>query len=83
MDNLGIYLGMSMLHEGVGFGSFHFLIAKVRQKLLGWDTMKLLIAERITLVRSVLLSIPNYFMTTARVPIIVCMKIEKLARSFI
>lgn len=33
---------------------------------------------RITLARSVLLFIPNYFMYTVNIPVSVCMKIEKL-----
>lgn len=40
-------------------------------------------AGRITLVRLILLAIPNYFMYTVRIPILVCNKIKKIARNFI
>lgn len=40
-------------------------------------------AGRITLVKLILLAIPNYFMCTARLPLSVCGITEKLARDFI
>lgn len=40
-------------------------------------------AGRLTLVKSVLLSIPNYFMATAKVPTTVCNEIERLAWMFL
>lgn len=35
------------------------------------------------LAKLVLLSIPNFFMATVRLPILICSEIEKLTRNFI
>lgn len=40
-------------------------------------------AGRITLAKSVLLAIPNYFMGTVHLPISICREIEKITRNFI
>lgn len=78
-----MYLGMSLMHRRVGIGTFEFVVDKVRTRLNGWEAKNLLLAGRITLAKAVLLTIPNYFMTTVRIPISVCSEIEKLARNFI
>lgn len=56
---------------------------KVQNRLNGWDALRLSMAGKITLVKFVLLVIPNYFMSIVRVPVTVCNEIEKLARNFI
>ncbi|KAB2049915.1 hypothetical protein ES319_A13G209400v1 [Gossypium barbadense] len=40
------------------------------------------LASRLTLVKSVLVMILNYFMTTVRIPMLVCYEIDKLASSY-
>ncbi|KAK5844934.1 hypothetical protein PVK06_001081 [Gossypium arboreum] len=55
----------------------------VRNRLNRWETRKLSLVGRLTLVKSVLLTIPNYFMTMARIPISICNEIKKLARGFL
>lgn len=62
---------------------FQFIVDKVKARLFGWDVRKLSLAGRLTLVKFVLLSILNYFMSTVRIPITICNKIEKLARAFL
>ncbi|KAL1105666.1 hypothetical protein V6Z11_D04G148900, partial [Gossypium hirsutum] len=74
---------LPVLHRRVGVGNFEFLVNKVRSRLNGWEAKKLSLAGRITLAKSILFSIPNYFMSTVRIPIIVCGEIEKLARNFV
>lgn len=69
--------------EAKGINTFQFLIDKVRNKLSGWDVRKLSLAGRLTLVKSVLLYIPNYFMATTKILITVYNEIEKLARMFL
>lgn len=83
VDDLGIYLGMLLMHNRVTVGTFDFLVNKIRQKLSGWQVKKLSVASRITLVRSVLLAILNYFMYTIHIPISVCNEIERVAKNFI
>lgn len=83
VEDLGFYLGFPILHSRVSVNTFEFIINKVRQKHTGWQVSKLSMAGCITLVRSVLLMIPNYFMFTVRIPISVCNEIERLAHNFI
>lgn len=83
VDNLGIYLGMPLLHNRMGVGTFNFLVDEVRQRLSGWEVRKLSMVRRISLVHSILLVIPNYFMNMVKVPVTVCMNIERLAHTFI
>lgn len=63
--------------------SFNFILSKVRSKLNGWEAKKLSLADRITLAKSVLLAIPNYFMGTVHILMTIFNKIEKVARQFI
>lgn len=63
--------------------TFDFILDKVRDRLSGWDARKLSFASRLMLVKLILLSIPNYFMTTARISIMVCKEIEIIARRFL
>lgn len=61
MDDLGTYLGVSLFHSRVTKNTFQFVIDKVQRKLNGFDTKLLLLSIRIILAKSVLLSIPRYF----------------------
>lgn len=80
---LGIYLGMPLIHGRLGVNSFQFLVDKGRNKLSSWDVQKLSLAGRFTLIKSVLLSIQNYFMATTKIPVTICNEIEKMARMFL
>lgn len=72
MDNLGMYLVMSLFHRRVEKHTFDFVVDKVRRKLNGWDTKRLSLAGRIMLAKDVLLSIPNYFMGTIHMFVSIC-----------
>lgn len=74
---------MPIFHRRTRRGIFFFIVDKARDRLSGWDVRKLSFAARLTLVKLVLLSIPNFFMTTARLPISTCKEIEKIARQFV
>ncbi|KAA3484938.1 Retrovirus-related Pol polyprotein LINE-1 [Gossypium australe] len=82
VSDLGRYLGMPLLFGRVGVGSFQFIMDKVRNCLGGWDVRKLSLVGRLTLVKTVLMAIPNYFMATTRILISICKEIEKLTRNF-
>lgn len=56
---------------------------KVRSKLNGWDAKRLSLAGRITLVKFVLLALPNYLMGMVWIPVTICWEIKKIVRSFI
>ncbi|KAA3461674.1 LINE-1 reverse transcriptase isogeny [Gossypium australe] len=73
VDDLSNYLGMPLFHKRVMTNTFDFVLNE-------WEVRKLSLLGRITLVKSVLLVIPNYFMSTL---VSICSEIEKLARNFI
>ncbi|KAA3465252.1 LINE-1 reverse transcriptase isogeny [Gossypium australe] len=83
VQNLGLYLGVLLLHSRVTKSTFSFVVDKVRRKFNSWDARKLSIARRVTLAQSVLLSIPNYFMQSTLIPKGVCAEIKRLVRQFI
>ncbi|KAA3463577.1 LINE-1 reverse transcriptase isogeny [Gossypium australe] len=83
VQNLGMYLGVPLLHDRVTKNTLDFVVDKIRRKLNSWDARNLSFAGRITLAQSVLLSIPTYFMQTMKIPQGVCDEIERVARQFI
>ncbi|KAK5775137.1 hypothetical protein PVK06_043006 [Gossypium arboreum] len=83
VEDLGRYLGSPLLHQRVNMDTYDFLINKVWAKLSGCDTRKLSMAGRVTFVRSILLTILIYFMSSTIIPISTCNEIEKLVRAFI
>lgn len=82
-DDFGNYLGVSLFHSRVKKSMFQFLVDKVQQRLNGFDAKLLLLAGRVTLAKSVLLTIPGYFMQAAIIPIGICEKIEQVLRRFV
>lgn len=82
-DNLGKYFGVLLLHARVTKGTYAFLIDKVRKRLSGWEGKMLSLARTVTLVKSVLQSIPNYFMLPTLLPMGIFQEIEKMMRKFI
>ncbi|XP_016667495.1 uncharacterized protein [Gossypium hirsutum] len=78
-DDLGIYLGMPLFHRQVTMNTFKFVMDKVKRKLNNWNAKMLSMARWVTLALSVLLSIPNYFMQTLKIPSSICVEIKKIA----
>ncbi|XP_057418408.1 uncharacterized protein LOC130712598 [Lotus japonicus] len=81
--NLGMYLGVPLLHSRMTKDNFNFLIDKVKKKLSGWKASSLSFAGRVSLTQSCLLSLPSYVMQTTPIPLGVCKEVEKLCRNFI
>ncbi|KAA3471164.1 Retrovirus-related Pol polyprotein LINE-1 [Gossypium australe] len=65
------------------WNTFKFVVDKVKCKLDNWNANMLSMAGRVTLVRSVLLLIPNYIMQTMKSSYGICTKIKKIARGFV
>ncbi|XP_038997979.1 uncharacterized protein LOC120123032 [Hibiscus syriacus] len=68
IHNLGVYLGMSVMHKRATCEFYSFIIDKIKSKIHGWSARTLSFAGRITLANSVLMAIPTYFMQTCRFP---------------
>lgn len=82
-DHLGKYLGVPLFHSRKIKNTYHFVVDKVYVQLNGWDAKLLSLAGWITLVRSVLIVIPNYFMQTVLVLVFLREEIEINVRNFV
>ncbi|KAH1083864.1 hypothetical protein J1N35_023625 [Gossypium stocksii] len=76
VHNLGSYLGIPLLYEKVTTNTLRFVVDKVQSKPSDWDVKQLSLAGRVTLTRSILLTIPNYFMQSMMTPKGLCEEIE-------
>ncbi|KAK5771232.1 hypothetical protein PVK06_047420 [Gossypium arboreum] len=80
--DLGRYLGVLMLHKRVTNATNSFIIEKVRKRLSGWNAKLLSLVGWVSLAKSVLFTIPSYFMQSTLTPKGVCQDIEKIIRRF-
>ncbi|MCI15307.1 RNA-directed DNA polymerase (Reverse transcriptase), partial [Trifolium medium] len=81
--SLGKYLGFPMMHGRLQRKDFEFLEEKISHRLASWQHNLLNKASRMTLVKSVLNSIPNYYMQVAWLPQSTCDSIDRMARNFL
>lgn len=81
-DDLGVYLGAPLFHFRVKQSTFQFIIDKVQSKLNSYDAKLLSLARRTMLAKSVLLTIPGYFMQSSMISVRVCEWIEQIMRRF-
>ncbi|GAU12283.1 hypothetical protein TSUD_141910 [Trifolium subterraneum] len=77
------YLGFPMMHGRLQRRDFEFLEEKISKSLASWKHNLLNKAGRMTLVKSVLNSIPNYYMQIAWLPQSTCDFIDRMARNFL
>ncbi|XP_024195608.1 uncharacterized protein LOC112198716 [Rosa chinensis] len=81
--DLGKYLGMPLIHSRVNKHTYDSLFDKVQSRLSSWKSKVLSMAGRLTLLQSVTYSIPIYAMQTAKLPVSLCDRIDKLNRDFL
>lgn len=67
-SDLGLYLGMPLIHSRVRSRTYGFLLTKVRRRLSGWKMRQLSMAARSLFIQSVVSTIPSYAMQTAKIP---------------
>lgn len=67
-NDLGRYIGMSMIHSRVTKHIYATLIDKVEGRLASWKSKHLSMAGRLTLIQAVTSSISTYAMQTAKLP---------------
>jgi ribonuclease HI len=77
------YLGFPMMHGRLQRRDFAFLEEKISRSLASWKNKLLNKAGRLTLVKSVLNSIPNYYMQVAWLPQTTCDFIDRTTRNFL
>ena len=79
-NNLGDYLGMSLIHSRVNKYTYQSILNKVDKRLTGWNAAHLSFVGRVTLAQSVLQAMPVYAMQTTVIPSSVWYKIDKFCR---
>lgn len=77
------YLGFSILKGRMRKDYFHFILDKLHDRLALWKTKLLNRAGRVTLAKSVLNSIPTYYMHLSWLPSSICNRIDQLTNQFI
>ncbi|KAL4353303.1 hypothetical protein GQ457_06G005280 [Hibiscus cannabinus] len=83
VEDLGKYLGVSLLHKRVTHATYAYVLDAMRARLSGWAAQSLSLAGRITLAKSVLQSIPTYVMQATSLTKGICQEMEKLIRKFV
>jgi hypothetical protein len=76
------YLGINFKLRGSRIGDFQDLIHKITSKLQGWKAKLLSQAGRLTLINSVLNSIPIYTLSVFKAPITICNKLDSIINAF-
>ncbi len=78
----GKYLGVNFKLRGGRTADFQDLIAKVTNKLQGWKAKLLSQASQMTLINSVLNSIPIYTFSVFKAPHSICNKLDSIVNAF-
>ncbi|GJR71570.1 RNA-directed DNA polymerase, eukaryota [Tanacetum coccineum] len=76
------YLGVKVGGTMSKISSWDDVVAKLSSRLSKWKLKTLSIGGRLTLIKSVLSSLPLYYMSSFKVPISVLKKIESIRRNF-
>ena len=82
VSNPGKYLGLDFKLRGNIIVDFQDLITKVFTKLQGWKAKLLSQASRMTLINSVLHSIPIYTFSVFKAPYTICKKLDSIVNAF-
>jgi hypothetical protein len=82
VDTPGKYLGINFKLRGNRISDFQDIIHKVSTKLQGWKAKLLSQAGRLTLINSVLHSIPIYTFSMFKAPQAICKKLDSIINAF-
>ncbi|CAA7048639.1 unnamed protein product [Microthlaspi erraticum] len=80
---VGKYLGMSILQKRINKDTFGETLGRVLSRLAGWKGCCLSFAGQLTLIRSVLSSVPVHTMSTISLPKSTLNSLDKASRSFL
>lgn len=76
--DLGMYLGVPLLHSKVSKQKYQYVIERLNMKLAGWKSDSLNLMGRATLVQSVTSTIPYYTMQTSILPASITSQVDKI-----
>ena len=82
VPHLSKYLGVNFKLRGNRIADFQDLINKISSKLQGWKAKLLSQTGRLTLINSVLTSIPIYTFSMFKIPETVCKRLDSLINAF-
>lgn len=82
-DDIGMYLGVPSFQNRFRIKSYRYVHDKVKRRLAGWKMHCLSFAGRVTLVNSVINTIPIYPMMVSLLPRNLCNEVERIQRCFI
>ncbi|XP_038989084.1 uncharacterized protein LOC120112939 [Phoenix dactylifera] len=77
------YLGVPITGRRLRVAECSYLVQRVESRLEGWRAASLSMMERLTLIRSVLGSMPVYLMANTVVPKTTLLRVERLLRCFL
>ena len=77
------YLGLPLHTHRLTAQEWTFLIDKIEKKLQNWKGSLLSIGGRLTLLHSVLSSVPLYFLSIYKIPDTIIQKIDRIRRRFL
>ncbi|XP_039046840.1 uncharacterized protein LOC120187118 [Hibiscus syriacus] len=77
------YLGLSLGYKRNSAAMWDPIVERFHTKLSGWIAKSLSIAGRVVLVKSVICSLPVYFLSMFRIPASVLLKLNSIMASFL
>lgn len=80
--DLGIYLGVPLIHGRVKHNHFHSLLERTDSRLTGWKIKLLSKAAHMVLLSSTLMTLPTYTMQTVKLPRTVLNHLDRRCRNF-
>ncbi|WCJ39636.1 RNA binding RNA-directed DNA polymerase [Euphorbia peplus] len=81
--DLGVYLGMPLMHGRVNAETFSHVVDKVCSRITGWKVKNLSFVGRLMLIKSVTSSILTYSMQTVLLPSSICSKLDACNQNFL
>ena len=78
-SNLGKYLETPLHHKRGSKASFNIILEKISNHLSSSKANTLSLTRRITLTKSIIIIIPQYYMQTKKLPITIYDQVEKLS----
>ncbi|GLT45320.1 hypothetical protein SLA2020_191580 [Shorea laevis] len=82
-DEIGKYLGIPISPKRISKTNCQFILEKIRSKLSGWKTKFFSMVGRLTLISSVLASIPNFYMQVMWLPSSIHKEIDRISNNFL
>ena len=77
------YLGLPLGAKHKALGVWDSVEERFRKRLASWKIQYISKGERVTLIRSTLSSLPNYYLSLFRMPQKVCARLEGIQRQFL